>query len=166
MGLFWTRKSDQEDIDDNTANPWAEYLVKGNLNDTQPHYNVVAAVVVRDGKYLCVRRRDTKYPYTSHKWEFPGGKIEHGEEPQQALSREMLEELDYPVEVGNHIVGVEYPYPDFRISLKVYFCAPTTDAEPVLKEHAELCWLEESQLKSLDWCAADTIVVQAIVDNY
>lgn len=59
------------------------------------HYDVVAAVIRKDGKYFCVRKGSTKYSYTSYKYEFPGGKIESGETPQEALRREMAEELDY-----------------------------------------------------------------------
>lgn len=62
-------------------------------------YDVVAAVVVHEGKILCMQRGETKYDYTSHKWEFPGGKVEVGESEQTALHRELLEEMDYDVQV-------------------------------------------------------------------
>ena len=67
------------------------------------HYNVVAAVVCHDGKYLCMQKGKTKFEYTSYKWEFPGGKIELGETPQQALARELMEEMEYLVEVGEEL---------------------------------------------------------------
>ena len=66
---------------------------------TRKHYNVVAAVVEVDGKVLCMQRGESRYDYTSHHWEFPGGKIEPGETPEQAVHRELLEEMDYEVEV-------------------------------------------------------------------
>ena len=66
---------------------------------TNKHYNVVAAVVEVDGKVLCMQRGESRYDYTSHHWEFPGGKIEPGETPQQAVHRELLEEMDFDVEV-------------------------------------------------------------------
>ena len=67
------------------------------MTDTRKHYHVVAAVIEVDGKVLCMQRGVTRYPYTSHMWEFPGGKIEPGETPQQALHRELLEEMNMDV---------------------------------------------------------------------
>lgn len=84
------------------------------------HYNVVAAVVCHDGKYLCMQKGKTKFEYTSYKWEFPGGKIELGETPQQALARELMEEMEYPVEVGEELVTVNHEYPDFSITMTAF----------------------------------------------
>lgn len=78
------------------------------------HYNVVAAVIRKDGKYFCVKKGRTKYSYTSYKYEFPGGKIEPGETPQEALRRELAEELDYDISVGCLLVAARHDYPDFR----------------------------------------------------
>ena len=81
------------------------------------HYHVVAAVIEVDGKVLCMQRGVTRYPYTSHLWEFPGGKIEPGETPQQALHRELIEEMDLDVEVHERLAVVTHDYPDFTITL-------------------------------------------------
>ena len=86
------------------------------------HYNVVAAVVCHDGKYLCMQKGKTKFEYTSYKWEFPGGKIEPGETPQQALVRELMEEMEYLVEVGEELVTVNHEYPDFSITMTAFLC--------------------------------------------
>jgi 8-oxo-dGTP diphosphatase len=87
------------------------------------HYNVVAAVVCHDGKYLCMQKGKTKFEYTSYKWEFPGGKIEPGETPQQALARELMEEMEYLVEVGEELVTVNHEYPDFSITMTAFVYA-------------------------------------------
>jgi 8-oxo-dGTP diphosphatase len=81
------------------------------------HYNVVAAVVVMDGEILYMQRGKGKSPSTDFKWEFPGGKIEEGETPQQAVVRELQEEMDYKVTPARRLVKVEHEYPDFSISL-------------------------------------------------
>ena len=122
------------------------------------HYNVVAAVVEVDGKVLCMQRGVTRYPYTSHLWEFPGGKIEAGETPQQALRRELLEEMDLDVEVHELLATVTHDYPDFTITLAAYRCTATTTAF-TMREHAASRWLAWNELPSLDWCAADERLV-------
>lgn len=125
------------------------------------HYNVVAAVVEHDGKILCMQRPMGKYSYTSFHWEFPGGKVEVGETPQEALHRELLEEMDYDVRVGEHITTVEHEYPDFMITMAAYWCeASTKDFNR--KEHADHKWLSVEELDTLDWCAADLPIVKAI----
>ena len=126
------------------------------------HYNVVAAVVCQDGKYLCMQKGKTKYDYTSYKWEFPGGKIEPGETPQAALARELMEEMDYPVEVGERIVTVSHEYPDFCITMTAFFCKPLSDSFR-LKEHVAYEWRGKEKLAELDWAAADVDIVKAIL---
>ena len=122
------------------------------------HYRVVAAVVEVDGKVLCMQRGVTRYSYTSHLWEFPGGKIEPGETPEQALHRELIEEMDLDVEVHELLATVTHDYPDFTITLAAYRCTASTTAF-TLREHAASCWLPWAELPSLPWCAADERLV-------
>ncbi len=125
---------------------------------TRKHYNVVAAVIEVDGRVLCMQRGVTRYPYTSHLWEFPGGKIEPGETPEQALHRELLEEMDLDVEVHELLATVTHDYPDFTITLAAYRCTASTTAF-TMREHASSCWLPWDELPSLPWCAADQRLV-------
>lgn len=125
---------------------------------SRKHYNVVAAVIEVDGKVLCMKRGVTRYSYTSHLWEFPGGKIEPGETPQQALSRELLEEMDLHVDVHEQLATVTHDYPDFTITLTAYRCTAATTAF-TMREHADSCWLPWGELSSLSWCAADERLV-------
>lgn len=121
---------------------------------TRKHHHVVAAVIEVDGKVLCMQRGVNRYDYTSHKWEFPGGKIEEGETPQQALHRELLEEMALDVEVHEHLATVTHDYPDFTITLAAYRCTAATK-EFIMREHAASRWLPWSELSTLQWCAAD-----------
>ena len=118
------------------------------------HFNVVAAVVEVDGKVLCMQRGTTRYSYTSHRWEFPGGKVEEGETPEQALHRELLEEMALDVEVHELLATVTHDYPDFTITLTAYRCTALTTAF-TMREHASSRWLPWDKLPTLDWCAAD-----------
>lgn len=125
------------------------------------HYDVVAAVVCKDEKYLCVQRGKTKFEYTSFKWEFPGGKIESGEIPQQALARELIEEMNYPIAVGNALVTVHHKYPDFSITMTAYLCTPLSETFH-LNEHVAYRWCEKVELAELDWAAADVEIVESV----
>ena len=122
------------------------------------HYNVVAAVIEVNGKVLCMQRGETRYSYTSHLWEFPGGKIEPGETPQQALHRELLEEMDLDVEVREHLATVTHDYPDFTITLAAYRCVADT-TQFTMREHAASRGLPGNELDTLDWCAADARLI-------
>ncbi len=127
------------------------------------HYNVVAAVVLQDGKYLCMQKGKTKFDYTSYKFEFPGGKIEPGETPQEALKRELLEEMNFPIEVDQELITVSHTYPDFSITMTAFLCralAPTF----VMNEHVAFEWRAKEDLSSLDWAAADIGIVKRIVE--
>ena len=127
------------------------------------HHNVVAAVIEVDGKVLCMQRGVSRYGYTSHHWEFPGGKIEPGETPEQAVHRELLEEMDLDVEVHEMLATVTHDYPDFTITLTAYRCTASTTAF-TMREHAASCWLPWDELPTLDWCAADKRLVELFPD--
>ena len=107
------------------------------------HYHVVAAVVCHDSKYLCMQK---------------------GKTPQQALARELMEEMEYLVEVGEKLTTVTHEYPDFSITMIAFLCTPKAEANGFKrKEHADSKWCCKEELQGLDWAAADVGVVESIL---
>lgn len=116
---------------------------------------VVAAIIVHDGKIFATQRG---YGEFEGGWEFPGGKVEPGETPQEALAREVLEELDTEIEVGELLDTVEYDYPKFHLSMDCFLCA-VKSGHLVLKEHEAARWLTRETLESVDWLPADQSLI-------
>ncbi|MBP5417954.1 MAG: (deoxy)nucleoside triphosphate pyrophosphohydrolase [Clostridiales bacterium] len=120
---------------------------------------VVAAIIRNGDKILATQRGYGEY---KDGWEFPGGKIEEGETPKEALAREIREELEADIVVGDHLITVEHDYPDFHLSMKCYWAELKEAAHLKLLEHEAAKWLSMNELDSVDWLPADVIVVQAI----
>ena len=120
--------------------------------------NVVAAVIFKDGRVFATQRG---YGEFKDGWEFPGGKIEPGESPEDALRREIREELEVEVNVGELIDTIEYDYPAFHLSMKCYACT-IDDGNPHLLEHEAAKWLSSTQLSSVDWLPADITLIPKI----
>ena len=128
------------------------------------HLEVVAGVIVNDGKILCMQRNKGKYDYISYKFEFPGGKIEEGETRSEALMRELREEmeLDTNIAESDFFLTVEHSYPDFSITMHSFICRVKTD-KFIRKEHIAHKWLRPSELLALDWAEADKPIVEKII---
>ena len=94
-------------------------------------------------------------------WEFPGGKIESGETPQEALKREIIEELDTEVSVGELMDTVEYNYPQFHLSMDCFWCQ-IVRGNLVLKEHEAARWLTKDELNNVEWLPADITLIEKI----
>lgn len=120
--------------------------------------NVVAAVIMKEGKVFATQRG---YGEFKDGWEFPGGKVEAGESPEEALRREIREELEVEVNVGDLIDTIEYDYPAFHLSMKCYACT-IAGGSPHLLEHEAARWLSADQLDSVAWLPADITLLPKI----
>lgn len=119
---------------------------------------VVAAVIRKDDKIFATQRG---YGELKGGWEFPGGKIEEGETPQEALKREIEEELDTEILVGELIDTIEYDYPNFHLSMDCFWCE-IVEGKLVLKEHEAARWLDRKTMDDVEWLPADVTLVGKI----
>ena len=124
---------------------------------------VVGAVISdSEGRILAAQRRGCEISYKSYKWEFPGGKVEENESPGEALVREIMEELDCEIIVGNKLGELEYDYPDFKLKMGLYLCSLKEGSFPKALEHNQIKWIFPEDLGSLDWLEADYQILPVI----
>lgn len=123
--------------------------------------NVVAAIIINNNKVFATQRG---YGEFKDGWEFPGGKIESGETPQEALVREIKEELDTEIEIKDFLKTVEYDYPKFHLSMECFYCR-IKSGELVLKEHEAAKWLTVETLDSVEWLPADEGLISDIKNH-
>ena len=121
------------------------------MGDQMKTIRVVAAIIIDAGKVFATQRG---YGEFKGGWEFPGGKIDAGETPEEALVREIQEELDTEIEVGELLDTVEYDYPNFHLSMDCFICKIKA-GDLVLKEHEAAKWLTKETLNSVEWLPAD-----------
>lgn len=119
----------------------------------------VVAAVIRKGNRIFATQRG--YGEFKDGWEFPGGKIEPGETPQEALVREIREELETEIRVGDLIDTIEYDYPAFHLSMDCFWCE-IVEGSLELKEHEAAKWLDRESLYTVDWLPADVGLVEKI----
>ena len=119
---------------------------------------VVAAVIRKDDRIFATQRG---YGEFKDGWEFPGGKIEPGETPQQALVSEIREELETEIRVGDLIDTIEYDYPTFHLSMDCFWCE-IVEGSLELKEHEAAKWLDRESLYTVDWLPADVGLIEKI----
>ena len=120
---------------------------------------VVAAIIVDDAGRIFATQRG--YGDWTDWWEFPGGKIEPGEQPQEALKREIREELDAAIEVGELLRTIEYDYPQFHLTMHCYRCS-LADGHLTLLEHEAAKWLRPDELDSVRWLPADEDLIREL----
>lgn len=119
---------------------------------------VVAAIIVRENEVFATKRG---YGDFKGGWEFPGGKIEEGETPKEALRREIKEELDIEISVGELFEMIEYDYPEFHLSMQCFLCE-IESGNPKLNEHEDAKWLTKNTLASVEWLPADVEIIEKL----
>ena len=125
----------------------------------------VAGIIYNEkGEILCTKRDQGKYDYVSLKWEFPGGKMEANETEVQTLARELREELEIEVEIGDKYYQVEHDYPDVHLSMAVYVCKMISK-QFKMNVHKDIKWLKPQDMLKLDWAKADLPVAEKIYNN-
>lgn len=119
---------------------------------------VAAAIIHKDGKIFATQRG-----YGAYKdyLEFPGGKIEAGETPEQALIREIQEELATTIQIERFLTTVEYDYPEFHLSMDCFICA-IVQGKLDLLEHESACWLSQDHLRDVEWLPADLLIIDQL----
>jgi 8-oxo-dGTP diphosphatase len=122
----------------------------------------VSAVIFHDNKFLCVQKGNNKYDYIAFKYEFPGGKVEEGETNEEAVKREIMEELNLDIDIVSQLTSVTHQYPDFLLTLHNFLCS-CSSPEIELREHIDSKWLDKTQLNSLDWAASDIPIVEELM---
>ena len=121
---------------------------------------VVAAIIIKEGQVFATQRG---YGEFQGWWEFPGGKMEAGESPQEALKREIREELDAEIEVKELLETVEWDYPNFHLTMHCYICNLLSESLH-LNEHEAATWLDLENLRSVKWLPADVILLDKIAE--
>ena len=122
---------------------------------------VTAAVVERDGSFLVTRRLEGSH--LEGCWEFPGGKCDPGETHEACLAREMMEELDAGIEVGERILSVEHEYPERIVELHFFRCTLTSDPRPILGQ--DMRWVSRQELRTLEFPAADEMLIESLITD-
>lgn len=123
----------------------------------------VAAAIIRSGDKIFATQRG--YGDFKDGWEFPGGKIEEGETPGEALAREIREELGADIIVGDHLITVEHDYPEFHLSMECFWAELADGSHLRLLEHEAARWLSFDELDSVDWLPADIKVAEAVKNS-
>lgn len=123
---------------------------------------VVAAIIKRDNEIFATQRG---YGEFEGGWEFPGGKVEANESLEDALVREIKEELDADITVGELLDTVEYDYPNFHLTMHCFICE-LVSAEVVLKEHSTAKWLTKDKLDSVEWLPADVGLIEMLREYF
>ena len=131
------------------------------MDEQKKTINVVAAIIIKDGSLFATQRG---YGEWKDWWEFPGGKIEQGETLEEALKREIREELSTEINVDEFLCMVEYDYPKFHLSMHCYVCSLLTEALH-LNEHEAARWLKNSELDSVKWLPADVKVIERLKEE-
>lgn len=119
---------------------------------------VVAAVIKRNNKIFVTQRG---YGEFKDGWEFPGGKVEKGETKEEALIREIKEELDTVIKVDSYLDTIEYDYPDFHLSMDCFICY-VVEGNLVLKEHEDSKWIKKEEIDTLNWLPADLVIIDKV----
>lgn len=139
---------------------WTDVWIAATIQPSEmKNIHVAAAIIIEDGKVFAARRKDSGE--LALKWEFPGGKLEPGESGEDAIVREIREELEAVIHVDRHFLQVFHQYTTFALTMDAYLCF-LEEGPITLREHVDSKWLGNDELMDLDWAAADIPIARAL----